>query len=67
VNALERAEALSTGFEEVHQYLAIAYWRAGYPSKARQQIAVLTELDPANPADPGFARLRKKISTPIKD
>lgn len=64
VNALERAEALSHGFEEVHQYLAIAYWRAGYPSKARQQIAVLTALDPANRADPGFAKLQKAIGMP---
>ncbi len=67
VNALEHAEALSSGFEEVHQYLAIAYWRAGYPSKARQQIAVLTELDPANPADPGFVYLRRKIGMPVKE
>ena len=67
VTALERAEVLSHGFEEVHQYLAIAYWRAGYPSKARQQIAVLTELDPANPADPGFAKLQRKIGMPVKE
>ncbi len=67
VNALERAESLSTGFEEVHQYLAIAYWRAGYPTKARQQVAVLTALDPANPADPGFVRLRKKIGAPTRE
>jgi Tfp pilus assembly protein PilF len=45
VEALERAQALTTGFGEVHRYLAIAYWHTGQRAKARDQLAVLTALD----------------------
>ena len=46
VIALERAQALSAGFAEVHRYLAIAYWRNGQSVKARDQVAQLSALDP---------------------
>ena len=46
VDALERAQALTSGFEEVHRYLAIAYWRTGKPHMARDQLAVLAALEP---------------------
>lgn len=44
-STLERAQALTSGFEEVHRLLAIAYWRAGKPLLARDQLAVLGTLD----------------------
>ena len=44
VNALEHAQDLTRGFQEVHRYLAIAYWRAGKPVQAKNQLAVLTSL-----------------------
>lgn len=57
INALERARAIATGFDEVHRYLAIAYWRAGEVAKAREQIALLASSgDKA-----GLAMLRRKI------
>jgi len=44
VDALEHAQDLTRGFQEVHRYLAIAYWRAGKPVQAKNQLAVLTSL-----------------------
>lgn len=44
IRALERAQKLTTGFEEVHQYLALAYWRAGERAQADQQLALLGSL-----------------------
>jgi tetratricopeptide (TPR) repeat protein len=44
VNALEHAQDLTRGFQEVHRYLAIAYWRAGKPVQAKNQLAVLASL-----------------------
>lgn len=58
IAALERAQALTTGFDEVHRYLALAYWRAGDAPRARAQWAQL-EGRPAR--DPAFVALAKKI------
>ena len=44
VSALEHAQALTKGFQEVHRYLAIAYWRAGKPIQAKNQLSVLASL-----------------------
>ena len=44
INALERADALSTGFDEVHRYLAIAYLRNGNQEKAKEQASLLATL-----------------------
>ena len=44
VSALEHAQALTRGFQEVHRYLAIAYWRAGKPNQAKEQLSVLASL-----------------------
>lgn len=41
IDALERARAMASGFDEIHRYLAIAYWRAGEDAKAREQMAIL--------------------------
>jgi tetratricopeptide (TPR) repeat protein len=58
IAALERAQAMTTGFDEVHRYLALAYWRAGDTPRARAQWALL-EGRPAR--DPAFVALAKKI------
>jgi tetratricopeptide (TPR) repeat protein len=56
IDALERARAMATGFDEIHRYLAVAYWRAGEEAKAREQIAQL-----ARSGDKvGLAMLRRK-------
>ncbi|MEO8103957.1 MAG: hypothetical protein ABI790_15645 [Betaproteobacteria bacterium] len=70
VGALERAESLTTGFDEVHRYLAIAYWRSGDQAKAKKQLAVLKAL--TRPGEPGaaetsLAALSRKISRPPRD
>lgn len=59
VTALERAESLTTGFEEVHYHLALAYWRNGQRAAANKQLAMLNAIDSK---DPGVALLTKKFS-----
>jgi tetratricopeptide (TPR) repeat protein len=59
VGALEHAQDLTTGFQEVHRYLAIAYWRAGKQAHAKNQLSLLASLIPD---DPALAALRKKIN-----
>lgn len=57
IDALEHAREMATGFDEVHRYLAVAYWRAGEAGKAREQIALL-----ASSGDKvGLAKLRRKL------
>ena len=58
VDALEHAQGLTTGFQEVHRYLAIAYWRAGKQARAKNQLSVLASLVPDDSALPA---LRRKI------
>jgi Flp pilus assembly protein TadD len=58
VLALERAESLTTGFEEVHYNLALAYLRAGKREAAEKQLATLRKI---NQNDPGVAVLAKKL------
>lgn len=60
VAALERAQALTTGFDEAHRYLALAYWRAGDAPRARAQWA---RLDGRPGRDPAFVALVKKIDS----
>ncbi len=59
IHALEEAQRLTSGFDEVHRYLAVAYWRAGEPAQAKQQLALLESLNRDNPA---VAALRKKFN-----
>ena len=62
ISALEHAQELTRGFQEVHRYLAIAYWRAGKPIQAKNQLAVLASL---MVGDSGFAALgRENQQTP---
>lgn len=58
VEALERADALATGFADLHYHLALAYARTGQAVKAREQQALLQGLLGPNPA---LALLGKKI------
>ena len=44
IAALERAQDMASGFGEVHRYLALAYWRAGEPARAQEQLARLAAL-----------------------
>ncbi|HMA07700.1 MAG TPA: tetratricopeptide repeat protein [Ramlibacter sp.] len=44
IAALERAQGMVSGFPEVHRYLALAYWRAGEPALANEQLARLASL-----------------------
>lgn len=60
IRALERAQSLTSGFEEVHRYLALAYWRAGDNRHADEQLALLRALQPGSTE---VARLRKKFDT----
>jgi tetratricopeptide (TPR) repeat protein len=59
VDALEHAQDLTTGFQEVHRYLAIAYWRAGKQAHAKNQLSVLASL---MPDDSALTALRNKIN-----
>lgn len=58
VNALERAASLTSGFEEIHRNLAVAYWRNGQRDAANQQLKLLTAL---NSQDPAIALLSRKM------
>ena len=44
IEALEQAESLTTGFEEIHRYLAIAYWRNGQQKLADKALATLVAM-----------------------
>jgi tetratricopeptide (TPR) repeat protein len=61
ISALEEAQRLTNGFAEVHRYLAVAYWRAGEPARANEQLMLLAAL---NRDGTDVATLRKKFSAP---
>jgi tetratricopeptide (TPR) repeat protein len=61
VEALERAQTLSSGFAEVHRYLAIAYWRTGQAIRARDQLALLAALEGGTEQ---VAQLQQKFRLP---
>ncbi|MES2950340.1 MAG: tetratricopeptide repeat protein [Pseudomonadota bacterium] len=58
IDALERATALTTGFEELHYYLGVAYWRNGQPDAANKQLAAIRAI---NKQGPSVALLSKKL------
>lgn len=64
INALERAASLTSGFEEIHRNLAIAYWRNGQREAANKQLKVLTAL---NSEDPAIALLSKKMRESVPE
>ena len=71
VNALERAQTLSAGFDELHQYLAVAYWLNGDAAKAREQLAILESLHSARESsragasDPTVIALSRKFAKAV--
>ncbi len=60
IRALERAASLTSGFEEVHYNLGLAYWRNGQRDETAKQLAVLAAI---NQHDPGVAVLSKKMQS----
>ncbi|MGZ5194884.1 MAG: hypothetical protein ACXWJM_06555 [Ramlibacter sp.] len=44
IGSLEHASEMVNGFPELHQYLAVAYWRAGKLRSANEQLALLESL-----------------------
>lgn len=44
ITALEKAATLTSGFEEIHYHLGLAYWRAGQVQAARKQLDTLSAL-----------------------
>ena len=60
IRALERAAALTTGFEEIHYNLGLAYWRNGQRDAAGKQLAALQAI---NQRDPGVAVLARKMQS----
>lgn len=59
VDALERAAELTTGFEEIHYHLGLAYLRNGQRKEASRQMAALSAI---NTEAPGLAVLNKKMA-----
>lgn len=59
VVALEHARELTSGFTEVHGWLALAYWRLGDGVHAREQLAQLEALQAGSPL---AGKLRRKIT-----
>jgi tetratricopeptide (TPR) repeat protein len=57
VRALERAQALSDGFSEVHRQLITAYLQLGKREKAREQMALLAASEAVNG---GTSKLKAK-------
>lgn len=62
IQALEKAQRLTTGFEEVHRDLAIAYWRAGERARANEQLEALASI---RPGAEDVATLRSKFKLPV--
>ncbi len=58
IRALERAVALTTGFEELHFHLGVAYWRNGQLDAAGKQLAAMNAI---NANDPDVAVLSRKL------
>jgi Flp pilus assembly protein TadD len=60
IDALEQARDMTGNFREVHAYLALAYWRAGEPARANQELSMLASL---GAPESGLTKLRKKFGT----
>jgi tetratricopeptide (TPR) repeat protein len=58
IGALETAKELTSGFDEIHRYLALAYARNGEPGKARDELARVASMT-------GDARLVGKLKRKI--
>lgn len=58
IRALERAATLTTGFEELHYHLGVAYWRDGQREAAYKQLALMRNIDTDAP---NVALLSRKL------
>ncbi len=58
IASLEKAQALATGFSEVHRTLAMAYLQEGEPDKAQAQLTTLAMI---NDDDPALSVIHRKI------
>ena len=58
IGALETAKELTSGFDEIHRYLAIAYARAGEAGKARDELARVASMTGDTQA---VSKLKRKI------
>lgn len=56
---LEHAQELTSGFTEVHGWLALAYWRMGEARRAREQLAQLEALQSGSAL---AGKLRRKLT-----
>lgn len=63
IKYLEKAQDLTTGFSEVHRYLAMAYIQDGKAEKAQEQLTTLALIDRD---DPALAVLNRKITASRK-
>ena len=54
---------MTHGFDEVHANLALAYWRDQQPEMAREELAILAELQPGSQR---VSALTAKFQTPAK-
>jgi tetratricopeptide (TPR) repeat protein len=59
IDSFERAQEMVNGFPELHQYLAVVYWRAGKTRSANEQLALLESLGD----DAAVAGLRSKFKS----
>lgn len=64
VSALERAQDLTTGFAEVHRYLAQAYLLQGKTTKAQEQLDTLARI---NQQDTSLSALQSKLSKKLRN
>jgi predicted Zn-dependent protease len=60
IEALEQARDMTNGFHELHRYLAVAYWKAGQPNRANEELALLAQL---TNDEAGVSTLRKKFKS----
>ena len=63
IASLKQAKQMTHGFDEVHANLALAYWRDQQPEKAREELAILAELQPGSQR---VSALNAKFQTPAK-
>ncbi len=61
IYSLEQAQARSTGFVEVHRYLAIAYARDGNQTEAKKQVSLLADLTNGDTSDAALNKKLKKL------
>lgn len=59
IAALEHAQDLTSGFAEVHRFMALAYWRLGERERAGEHLALLAQSDPGSPA---LGKLKRKFT-----